>query len=79
MSASLISEAYRLIESSVQLNLFINNTFVAPVLNGRMELINPSDESVITTQVPAATTEDVDLAVSAAKNAFETWGKTTGA
>ena len=44
-----------------------------------MSVVDPADESVITTQVPAATSEDVDLAVAAAARAFKVWGKTTGA
>jgi acyl-CoA reductase-like NAD-dependent aldehyde dehydrogenase len=43
-----------------------------------MSIVDPADESIITTQCPSATFEDVDVAVAAAKRAFVTWGKTTG-
>jgi len=59
--------------------LFVDNSFRLPLRGGRMSIVDPADESVITTQVPAATSEDVDLAVAAANKAFKTWGKTTGA
>jgi hypothetical protein len=79
MSSLSLREVHRHIVSSVPLALFIDNVFVQPLRNGRMSVIDPADESVITTQVPAATSEDVDLAVAAAARAFKTWGKTTGA
>lgn len=72
-------EVHRRIVSSTPLNLFIDGAFVNPIRGGRMSVIDPSDETVITTQVPAATFEDVDIAVAAAARAFKTWGKTTGA
>lgn len=79
MSSPSLREVHRHIVSSVPLALFIDNKFVQPLRNGRMSVVDPADESVITTQVPAATSEDVDLAVAAAARAFKTWGKTTGA
>ncbi|KAF2842302.1 aldehyde dehydrogenase, allergen Cla h 10 [Patellaria atrata CBS 101060] len=50
--------------------LFINNEFVEGVDKKTFEVINPTDESVITS-VHEATEKDVDLAVSAARKAFE--------
>jgi len=53
--------------------LFINNEFVKGVDGKTFEVINPSDESVICS-VHEATEKDVDIAVAAARKAFEsTW------
>jgi acyl-CoA reductase-like NAD-dependent aldehyde dehydrogenase len=74
-----VSDAYARILAAVPLQLFINSTFQDPVKGGRMAVVDPATEDVITNSVPSATAEDVDLAVAAAKRAFEIWGKTTGA
>ncbi|KAJ8574697.1 hypothetical protein ON010_g4516 [Phytophthora cinnamomi] len=58
--------------------LFIDGKWVAPVGNKYIDVVNPANEEVIQ-QVAAASAADVDLAVQAAKRAFETWGATTGA
>jgi len=50
--------------------LFINNEFVKGVDGKTFEVINPSDESVICS-VHEATEKDVDIAVAAARKAFE--------
>jgi len=57
--------------------LFINNEFVKAVDGKTFEVINPSDESVICS-VQEATEKDVDIAVSAARKAFEgSWRQVT--
>ncbi|PVH94475.1 aldehyde dehydrogenase [Periconia macrospinosa] len=56
--------------------LFINNEWVKGVDGKTFEVINPSDESVICS-VHEATEKDVDIAVAAARKAFETTWKTT--
>ncbi|GJE84734.1 NAD-aldehyde dehydrogenase [Phanerochaete sordida] len=56
--------------------LFINNQFV-PSVDGKetIDCINPATEEVICSVV-AATTKDIDVAVAAAREAFNTtWGK----
>ncbi|EGZ28599.1 hypothetical protein PHYSODRAFT_248120 [Phytophthora sojae] len=58
--------------------LFIDGKWVAPVDKKYIDVVNPATEEVIQ-QVAAASAADVDLAVQAAKRAFETWGATTGA
>ncbi|TDY15794.1 betaine-aldehyde dehydrogenase [Paraburkholderia sp. BL6665CI2N2] len=60
--------------------LFIDGQWVAPVKNGTFDTIDPSNEQVIA-KVAAATAEDVDLAVKAARNAFDEgpWARTSGA
>jgi len=56
---------------------FINNEWVKGVDGKTFEVINPSTEEVITS-VHEATEKDVDIAVSAARKAFEgEWRKTT--
>jgi aldehyde dehydrogenase (NAD+) len=57
--------------------LFINNEFVKGQEGKTFDVINPSDESVIT-QVHEATEKDVDIAVAAARKAFEgSWRQET--
>ncbi|RZF23763.1 aldehyde dehydrogenase family protein [Paraburkholderia sp. UYCP14C] len=60
--------------------LFIDGRWVAPVRNGSFETIDPSSEQVIA-KVAAATAEDVDLAVRAARKAFDEgpWPRMSGA
>jgi len=50
--------------------LFINNTFVNSTKGTTFDTINPSTEQLVA-KVQQAGKEDIDLAVSAAKNAFE--------
>lgn len=50
--------------------LFIDGDWVVPIHRGVFESVDPSDESVLA-QVAAATAEDIDLAVSAARRAFD--------
>ncbi|KFY10882.1 hypothetical protein V491_07432 [Pseudogymnoascus sp. VKM F-3775] len=57
--------------------LFINNEFIKGVDGKTIEVINPSTEEVITS-VHEATEKDVDIAVAAARKAFEgPWRKVT--
>jgi aldehyde dehydrogenase (NAD+) len=57
--------------------LFINNEWVKGVDGKTFEVINPTDESVICS-VQEATEKDVDIAVAAARKAFEgAWRKET--
>ncbi|KAF3026775.1 mitochondrial aldehyde dehydrogenase [Neopestalotiopsis sp. 37M] len=59
--------------------LFINNEFVKATGGGTIETINPTNEEVICS-VEAASAEDVDKAVKAARAAFnaESWGELPG-
>lgn len=50
--------------------LFINGKFVNGVKGQTFDIVNPNDESVLTT-IQRGTTEDIDLAVKAASEAFE--------
>ncbi|CAJ1943948.1 unnamed protein product [Sphenostylis stenocarpa] len=63
--------------------LFIDGDWKAPVLNKRIPIINPSTEQIIG-DIPAATKEDVVLAVAAAKAALSRnkgadWASASGA
>ncbi|KAF2094926.1 aldehyde dehydrogenase, allergen Cla h 10 [Rhizodiscina lignyota] len=62
-------------EFELPTGLFINNEFQKGVDGKTFEVINPTDESVICS-VHEATEKDVDLAVKAARQAFEgSWRK----
>jgi len=55
--------------------LFINGKFVKPLSGKYFETINPATEKALA-QVAEATDEDVNLAVEAARNAYENvWSK----
>ena len=55
------------------LKFYINGEWVDPIDPETIEVINPSDESVIGS-ISAGTKEDIDIAVAAAKEAFKTFG-----
>jgi len=58
--------------------LFINNEWVEPSLEGRFDVINPATGEKLT-DVAEATEEDVNLAVACARTAFESgpWSRMT--
>ncbi|MGX5727978.1 aldehyde dehydrogenase family protein [Metapseudomonas otitidis] len=60
--------------------LYINGQWVEPAKGGSFETFDPSDESLLA-RVAAATAEDIDAAVKAARNAFDEgpWPKLSGA
>lgn len=58
--------------------LFIGGRFVAPRAGGTFDVVDPATEEVVA-KCPAAGPEDVDLAVTAATEAFKTWGVSSGA
>jgi len=61
-------------------HLYIDGHWVKPVLGGTFPTIDPSNETVLA-HVAAATVADIDLAVKAARKAFDEgpWPQTTGA
>ena len=62
-----------------QYELFINGQWLAPQTKKYFATINPSDESHLS-NIAWATDSDVDLAVKAARNAYENvWSKLSGA
>ena len=58
---------------SDHLKFYINGEWVDSLGSETIEVINPSDESVIGS-ISAGTKEDIDAAVAAAKEAFKTFG-----
>ncbi|MDD1967037.1 aldehyde dehydrogenase family protein [Pseudomonas putida] len=60
--------------------LYIDGQWVSPVKGGLFETVDPASEAVIA-QVAAATCEDIDLAVKAARRAFDEgpWPQMSGA
>ena len=58
---------------SDHLKFYINGQWVDPLDSETIEVINPSDESIIGS-ISAGTKEDIDLAVASAKEAFKTFG-----
>lgn len=63
--------------------LFIDGDWRVPVRNNRISVINPATEQIIG-DIPAATSEDVDIAVEAARKALarnkgKDWASATGA
>jgi aldehyde dehydrogenase (NAD+) len=57
---------------------YINGQWVEPIGKGSSEVINPATGEVSAT-VPYGNTEDVDAAVAAARNAFDSWSQTSAA
>ncbi len=57
--------------------LFINNQWVPPDSGKYLESINPATKKPLA-QVAAGNSADIDFAVAAAREAFETWSKTPG-
>jgi aldehyde dehydrogenase (NAD+) len=55
--------------------LYIGGQWVDPSGDGTIEVVNPATEEVIG-RVPEGTPADVDRAVAAAREAFETWSQT---
>lgn len=63
-------------------DLFVAGKWMAPVKGGRLPVVNPATEEEIGS-IPAATSEDVDVAVQAARAAFRRnsgadWPRTSG-
>jgi aldehyde dehydrogenase (NAD+) len=55
---------------------YINGQWVEPIGKGKSEVINPSTGE-ISAVVPYGNAEDIDAAVKAARDAFESWSRTT--
>jgi len=55
---------------------YINGEWVEPIGKGTSEVINPANGEV-SAVVPYGNAEDVDAAVSAARNAFDSWSQTS--
>jgi acyl-CoA reductase-like NAD-dependent aldehyde dehydrogenase len=64
--------------SAVQNNLFIDGEFVEAESRGRIPVLNPHDNSLIT-EVAEARQADIDRAVAAARKAFASWSRMAAA
>jgi len=62
---------------TIQTKLLINNKWVDAASKKTFPAYNPATKEIIA-QVAEADKADVDLAVKAAREAFKTWGKTSG-
>jgi acyl-CoA reductase-like NAD-dependent aldehyde dehydrogenase len=56
--------------------IFIGGEWVAPSGGETIEVVNPATEEVVGT-IPACSLEDADRAVAAAREAFESWSRTS--
>lgn len=63
---------------SYQTNLFINGKYVPSSSGETLTIYSPNDDSLVTDKVQAASEQDVDAAVAAAKAAFPGWRDTAG-
>jgi len=57
---------------------YINGHWVEPIGKGTSDVINPANGE-ISARVPYGNAEDVDAAVTAARNAFDAWSQTSAA
>lgn len=57
-----------------KLRNYVNGQWVVPTTKDYMTVVNPADESQLTT-LPLSNTQDVDQAVQAASQAFPSWSK----
>jgi acyl-CoA reductase-like NAD-dependent aldehyde dehydrogenase len=63
-------------ELVVRDKFFVGGSWCAPIGTGSMDVVNPATEETIAT-VPCGEPADVDRAVAAARDAFESWSQTS--
>lgn len=68
--------AFPFSKTTLPLQMFVNNEYQDTKNPIKLTLLNPTDGSVVSDQVPVAGQEDVDLAVEYAQKAFPAWRKT---
>ncbi|MDC0059380.1 aldehyde dehydrogenase family protein [Euryarchaeota archaeon] len=56
--------------------LYIDGKWVQPIGTGSIEVINPATEEIIG-KIPVGSKEDIDIAASAARIAFDSWSKSS--
>ena len=56
--------------------LYIDGKWVQPIGTGSIDIINPATEEIIG-KIPVGSKEDIDIAVSAARIAFDSWSKSS--
>ena len=57
---------------TIHLPLFINGNFVKSSSNNIVEVLNPATQEILC-QVPCATTDEINMSVQYALQAFELW------
>ena len=60
------------------LKFYIDGKWINPIKTDRLDVINPANEAIVG-QITLGSSEDVDLAVIAARNAFKKFSKTSRA
>src|SRR5271170_6714438 len=78
MSATSTVQPTKADTRTIETRLFIGGEFVDAIKGGRIKTFNPHDNSLIA-EVSEGTTEDVDLAVAAARKAFPAWKRMAAA
>ncbi len=63
----------------MQSGLYIDGRWVSPVLGGTLDVVNPATEEIVH-RIAAGTSQDIDLAVAAARGAFDAgpWPRLSG-
>ena len=56
--------------------LYIDGKWVQPIGTGSIDIINPATEEIIG-KIPVGSKEDIDIAASAARIAFDSWSKSS--
>ena len=56
--------------------LYIDGKWIQPIGTGSIDVINPATEEIIG-KIPVGSKEDIDIAASAARIAFDSWSKST--
>src|ERR687886_1073543 len=56
--------------------LYMGGEWLPPSSESTIDVVNPANERVIA-RIPAGTADDVDRAVAAARETFETWSRTS--
>jgi malonate-semialdehyde dehydrogenase (acetylating) / methylmalonate-semialdehyde dehydrogenase len=70
-----MNEMHRVAANAATVKLLIGGEFVESRSTQWRDVVNPATQTVLA-RVPFATTDEVDAAVAAAKDAFKTWRKT---
>ena len=56
--------------------LYIDGKWIQPIGTGSIDVINPATEEIIG-KIPVGSKEDIDIAISAARIAFDSWSKSS--
>lgn len=80
MASTTTSGTYNIPSASELTNLYINGTYTPTKSGKTYKLYNPTNDTIISENIPIADEKDVDTAVEAAENAFNgPWSEFSGA